>query len=349
MSLVLAESIEKIGPFFQPVAVKGNFHVASNDPAKIEFLRSSALCNACHDVRVPNNNLVAEEHNMNSGGETVKYYRLENLSTEWQTGLYNSTNNPFGKVVRCQDCHMSMFPFSGTSTYKVGDLDLASPTPGVFASNFAAVQGVATENDAPLPKHPVVSHNFTGVDVPLLSAQELKDRLGSSYPDPYETGVDEYGIPKSLADRRAALLKAAVRIGLDHTDTHASVGQPLKVKLEAVSLTGHRYPAGFSQERTTYIELTVKDDNGFLLYQSGYLVDKPHPQTAESAPDGNLDDEDIEHVHAVVDPGRHTATYTPVREPMVIATWCSLPAQTTVPIAASMREFQRDWFSSAMN
>ena len=310
MSLKLAETIEKIGPFLQPVAVKGNFHVSSNDPTKIAFLRSSALCNACHDVRVPNNNLTAEEHNMNPGGDTVKYYRLENLSTEWQTGLYNSTNNPFGKVIRCQDCHMSMFPFTSTSTYKVGDLTVTSATPAVFAMNYAAVPGVATDSNAPLPLRPVVSHNFTGIDVPLLSAQELKDRLGSDYPDPYETGVDEYGIPNALADRRAALLKQAVRIDLGHTDPTASVGQPFKVKLEAVSLTGHRFPAGFSQERTAYVELTVKDDNGFLVYQSGYLVDKPHPQTNESAPDGNLDDEDIEHVHAVVDPGRHTATYT---------------------------------------
>jgi hypothetical protein len=311
MSLKLAESVEKIGPFLQPVAVKGNFHVSSNDQTKIDFLRSSALCNACHDVRVPNNNLTAEEHNTNPGGETVKYYRLENLSTEWQTGLYNSTNNPFGKVIRCQDCHMSLYPFGGNSTYKVGDLNITSPTPAVFASNYAAVPGVATDNNAPLSKRPVVNHYFTGIDVPLLSAQELRDRLGSSYPDPYETGTDEYGIPKALSDRREALLKAAVRIGLDHTDPVASVGAPLKVKLEAVALTGHRFPAGFSQERTAYVELTVKDDNGFLLYQSGYVVDKPHPQTGEMAPDGNLDDEDIEHVQAVVDPGRKTATYAP--------------------------------------
>ncbi len=53
--------------------------------------------------------------------------------------------------------------------------------------------------------------------------------------------------------------------------------------------------------------MNVTDDNGFLLYQSGYLVDKPHPNTGETAPDGNMDDEDIEHVHVVVDPGKHTA------------------------------------------
>ena len=87
---------------------------------------------------------------MNAGGQKVQYYRLENLSTEWQTGLYNSTNNPFGKVIRCQDCHMSLYPFGGNSNYKVGDLNITSPTPAVFATNYAAVPGVATDGNAPL-------------------------------------------------------------------------------------------------------------------------------------------------------------------------------------------------------
>ncbi|HEX4485100.1 MAG TPA: hypothetical protein VH088_02470 [Terriglobales bacterium] len=309
MSLKIGESVEKTGPFLQPVAVKGNFHVATNDPNRIAFLRSSALCNACHDVRVPNNNVTAEEHNINPGGEKVEYYRLENLSTEWQTGLYNSTNNPFGKVIRCQDCHMSLFPFSGNKTYTVGDMTVTSPQPAVFPQNFAAVPGVATDNNAPLPMRQVVTHYFTGIDVPLLAPQELKDRLGETYPDPYEAGTDEYGIPNALATRRADLLDAAVRISLSHTEASTSVGQPLDVSLEAVALTGHRFPAGFSQERTGYVELTVTDDNGFVVYQSGYQVDKPHPQTGEMAPDGNLDDEDLEHLIAVVDGGKQTTPY----------------------------------------
>jgi hypothetical protein len=309
MSLLLGESVEKTGPFTQPVAVKGNFHVATADPARIDFLRSSAFCNTCHDVRVPNNNLTAEEHNINPGGSSVEYYRLENLSTEWQTGPYNSTNNPFGKVIRCQDCHMSMFPYAGTTSYTVGDVSITSPTPAVFPQNYAAVPGVATDNNAPLPKRQVVTHYFTGIDVPLESTQELKDRLGSDYPDPYATGADEYGIPNALATRRYDLAKAAVRISLAKTDATASVGGTLGVRLGAVALTGHRFPAGFSQERTAYVNLTVTDDNGFLLYQSGYVVDKPHPQSGEMAPDGNLDDEDLEHATAVVDPGHMTTPY----------------------------------------
>ena len=65
-------------------------------------------------------------------GKSVTYYRLENLSSEWQLGAYNSTNNPFGKVVRCQDCHMSTFPYAGNSNYEVGDLKITSPTPAIF-------------------------------------------------------------------------------------------------------------------------------------------------------------------------------------------------------------------------
>jgi peptidoglycan hydrolase-like protein with peptidoglycan-binding domain len=309
-SLLLNQTDLKVGPFPMPVAVKNNFHVASNDSNKIAFLRAGAFCNACHDVRVPNRNLTAEEHNMNPGGQNVSYFRLENLSTEWQIGPYNSTNNPFGKVIRCQDCHMSLFPHAGTSTYQVGDTTVTSPTPGVFATDYAAVPGVSTDQNAPLQQRKVVEHYFTGVDVPILTPSELSARLGSGYPDPYMTGTDTHGVPNGLATRREDLMKAAARISLSKTDTTAQLGQTFTVRLEAVSLTGHRLPAGFSQERTVYVQLAVTDDNGFVLYQSGYVVDKPHPNTGEVAPDGNLDDEDIEHLHAVVDPGMNTSTYT---------------------------------------
>ncbi|HME10892.1 MAG TPA: hypothetical protein VKG25_27800 [Bryobacteraceae bacterium] len=308
-SVLFNHTVEKVGPFLQPVAVKGDFHVASNNPEKIAFLRSSAFCNACHDVRVPTalpGDLQHFENDVNAGGQNVTYYRLENLSTEWQLGAYNSTNNPFGKVIRCQDCHMSNFPYGGNSTYTVGDLNITSPTPAQFFTNYAAVPGgVSTEQNFPLQQRKVVNHHFTGVDVPLLYTSELQARVDPTYPDAYQPGVDEYGIPLALAQRRQDLLDAAVRISLAKTDTTAKLGQIFTVRAECVALTGHRFPAGFSQERTGYIQLSVTDDNGFLLYQSGYVVDKPHPETGELQPDGNLSDEDNEHIHAVVDPGNH--------------------------------------------
>lgn len=321
VSLQLDQSVSKVGPFPFPLLPKGNFHQSTRDPDRIDFLRSSALCNACHDVRVPipaPGDLQHRESNTNADGSPgpVTPYRLENLSTEWQVGAYNSTENPFNAVVRCQDCHMSQFPFTENVTYKAGEMQVTSPKPGVFAQNFAAVPGVSTEGNFPLSRRAVTNHNFTGVDVPIMGAAELKTRLGPDYPDPYEEGTDEYGHPKALSARREALLKAAVRVQLDKTDTRIKLGEDLKVKVQAVALTGHRFPAGFSQERTAYIHLEVKDANGFLIYQSGYQVDKPHPETGENEPDGSLEDEDLEHIRAVIDPGRRledrpNGTYAP--------------------------------------
>jgi hypothetical protein len=311
-SLYLNQSKEKVGPFLFPVGVKNNFHVASNDTNKIAFLRAGAFCNSCHDVRLPNNNLTSHEVNANMGGSRVNVFRLENLSTEWQIGAYNSTNNPFGKVVRCQDCHMSEFPYAGTTSYQVGDLSVTSPTPGVFPTDYAAVPGVSTDQNFPLQKRQVVTHFFTGVDVPLLPASELQARLGATYPDPYANSIDTHGLPVALAVRRQDLMKAATRVSLTNSDPSVVAGSSFMVRLEALSLTGHRFPAGFSQERTAYVQLSVTDANGFVVYQSGYVVDKPHPNTGEAAPDGNMDDEDIEHVHAVVDPGHYApGAYTP--------------------------------------
>jgi len=190
-------------------------------------------------------------------------------------------------------------------------MKVTSPTPSIFPTDFAAVPGISTDLDYPLQKRPVVTHYFTGVDVPILDTDTLRARLGSNYPDPHQDGVDSHGLPNALASRRAELLKAAARISLAKTDSAVAAGQSFMVRAEAVSLTGHRFPAGFSQERTAYVELTVKDDNGLLVYQSGYQVDKPHPETGENAPDGNLDDEDLEHLHAVVNPGSPTSPYQP--------------------------------------
>ncbi len=144
----------------------------------------------------------------------------------------------------------------------------------------------------PLQKRVVSSHYFTGVDVPLMSWLELTSRLGPDFSDPItgSTGINddgtpggtavdpggiictldqpclnEYGQPRSLELRRIELLKNAVRISLKQTDTSASAGSTFTVRAEAVALTGHRFPAGLSQERTTYIQLNVTDDNGWFI------------------------------------------------------------------------------------
>src|SRR5260370_41783619 len=131
-------------------------------------------------------------------------------------------------------------------------MTVTSPTPGVFATDFSAVPGVSTDQNAPLQQRKVVQHYFTGVDVPVLTPTELSARLGPGYPDPYATGMDTHGVPNGLATRRQDLMNAAARISLSKSDTTTHVGQTLTVRLEAVSLTGHRLPAGVWHEDALY-------------------------------------------------------------------------------------------------
>lgn len=210
---------------------------------------------------------------------------------------------------------MSLFPYAGESTYTIRDNDrnrdirITSPTPARFPMNTTAAAN-ATEPGFTPPVRQVTTHQFTGIDVPLLSDAELRARLGPDYPSIDEPGVDEYGAPLSIRQRREDLLKAAVRVNLDLTDQQARLGETFHARVTAVALTGHRLPAGFSQERTTYIQLTVSakrrgTNEDFILYQSGYVTDKPHTETGELVADGFLDDEDLEHITAIANPFTH--------------------------------------------
>ena len=311
----------KIGPFTNPVPIKDGFHFGSSNQDNIDYIRSNTFCNSCHDVRVPAQNAVAPELNSAAVNPSlphttgVGHYRLENLGTEHVVGRYNSTDNPFGEAVRCQDCHMSLFPYGGDSTYTVRDeardrdLTITSPTPAVFPMNTTASPD-ATEPGFTLPMRPVSTHQFTGCDIPLLTDEELRAYLGDDYPSIDEPGVDGYGTPLSIRQRREDLLKAAVRVNLDLTDQAAQLGSTFHARVTTTALTGHQFPAGFSQERTTYIQLTVSakrsgTNEDFILYQSGYVTDKPHPETGELVPDGILDDEDLEHITAIANPFLH--------------------------------------------
>ena len=139
---------------------------------------------------------------------------------------------------------MSLYPYGGESTYQVGDLTITSPTPGVFPVNFAAVPGVSTDLGYPLQKRQVATHYLSGVDVPMLPTDELRARLGADYQDVNEPGTDEYGIPRSLAQRREDLLKSAVRISLDKTDRRVQIGESFVVRATAGGAHRSQVPVG---------------------------------------------------------------------------------------------------------
>jgi len=252
-AFVLQPGGPKFGPFDDPLP--SPMHEA--EPS--DYLRSSEFCGSCHDVRIPGEDAVTGE----------SFRRLEDAFSEWERGPYATAENPFGRVLSCQDCHMSAYPYAAPGTYFT---DYAAVTPG------ATLRRVST-------------HYFTGVDVALID-----------FPGQDEQGLDAHGLPIGQARRREDLLRAACTVDLDVPDTVAP-GAVLPVEVAVTnSGAGHNVPTGFSQERQMWIELTVTDAAAGVVYQSGYLLDRAHPETGEHEPDGNLHDEDLENWIGTIDP-----------------------------------------------
>lgn len=239
-----------------------------HDSAANDYLSSSDFCGACHDVRPRGDDVV----------DGTDFQRLENLFTEWQQGPYGPIDNRVGRVVSCQDCHMSLAPQQEPGTYPVD-------TATVFPRPQDAVE------------RRVSKHYFTGVDVALVD-----------FPGQDVEGQDSHGSPIGQLQRRNQLLESAARIELS-APASVSTGGVLRVSVDVTNIgAGHNIPSGFSQERQMWVELIVHDANGDVLYESGTLRDSAHPETGETTPDGRLHDEDLQNLIVELDPVTGEAT-----------------------------------------
>jgi eukaryotic-like serine/threonine-protein kinase len=123
--------------------------------------------------------------------------------------------------------------------------------PGVYAEGHAARGS----------KEPISlsSHYLSGVDLPL--AREYPEGLLD------EAALDVDGVPISAKARRDALLQATFAFDLEAPTLRGSrLAIPLRIENIGA---GHRVPAGFSQEREIWVQLTVKDKGGRVLYEVG--------------------------------------------------------------------------------
>jgi hypothetical protein len=248
------------GPIQDPAP--GADHRSEYNP----YLRSPEFCGSCHDVRPAVPDVETGE----------PFGRLENAFTEWAASPYARAGdpaNPYGTVVSCQDCHMSLFPYAPPGTYPVGT---AAEVPGKS-----------------MPTRRVSTHYFTGADVALVP-----------YPGQDGAALDEWGMPRGQKQRRRDLVKAACVMDLDRTEGTLAPGAtilPVRVAITNVG-AGHRVPTGFSQEREVWVELIVRDATGAVLYETGTLVDSAHPETGETVPDGRLEDEDLRELVGTLNP-----------------------------------------------
>ncbi len=214
------------------------------------YLASSEFCGSCHDVRLFGTDTLGSAR-----GEHFK--RLRNAYSEWAS--WASGEARAGRPVSsCQDCHLSQYP-GGCEVDSSGSSDPECPKGYRFAPSKPGVwpQGRAATSSAEVGD--VVTHYFSGVDVPL--SRELPPELID------EPTVDVHGIPLSARRRRDMLLRHTFRFGIGAA-RRGGLGLEIPVEIENVG-AGHRVPAGFSQEREIWVHLTVRDGDGRVLYEVG--------------------------------------------------------------------------------
>ncbi|WP_428265833.1 hypothetical protein [Haliangium sp.] len=246
------------------VLVPGGAH-ARPPAATKQYLRSSAFCGACHDVRLFGTDVIG----VVARGEHFK--RLRNAYSEWQA--WGAGERAQGRpVAECQDCHMSLYPGvcvpdadrSSESDPDRRDLAQRACPPGTAMSPRPPGVYPSARPAAGTPAATVTTHYFSGVD------HSLDPTLDPAFLD--DPTLDVAGIPMGARSRRDLLLARAIEFELGRVEAR---GDRLEIPIDIENVgAGHRIPAGFSQEREIWVHLRVVDAQGRTVYEVG-RVDRP--------------------------------------------------------------------------
>lgn len=223
-----------------PTALSPAPHATSPASAR-DYRRSSEMCGACHDVRLFGTDVL--------GGEKGEHFkRLRNAYSEWRTWSESLARE--GRTApSCQGCHMSRYP------------GVCVPARPGEPTDPDCGAGNKLEARAPSDDPRERTHFFTSVDLPLAPG----------YPTAFieDLGKDEEGTPVGLRARRNILLKRTFSFALGELKSEGS-SLEIPIHLENVG-AGHRVPAGFSQEREVWVELSVQDARGDIVYRVGHV------------------------------------------------------------------------------
>lgn len=225
-----------------PTSARAHAHATSDARS---YTKSSEFCGSCHDVRLFGTDAIRGPAN----GEHFK--RLRNAYSEWRE--WRALELAAGReAASCQGCHMSTFPGVCVPGSDARDARSASCPSGYHfeardpARDSASARGV---------------HYFTSVDLPLGPRFDV-GRADTA-------GIDARGLPLGLRARRDLLLRSSVSLELG---TGRILGDAIEVPVRIENIgAGHRVPAGFSQEREIWLELSIVDADDREIYRVGHV------------------------------------------------------------------------------
>jgi hypothetical protein len=251
------------------------------DVGVLPQITTSGFCGACHDVNLVNG------------------FRLEEAFSDYKS------SPAAAEGISCQDCHMGTEP----------------GRPSGYATAPAAVVG-----GTPTQPRKRTNHMFVGPDYPIIhpglfphnvraaematmrewlrfdmdagwgtEGFEANIPAGYAFPERWRTADDRFDAREILNDnqsliaeareQRFALLREGYRLGEVRVDRAGPDGIAFAVQVSN-GMNGHSTPTGFDAERLVFLEVTVTDAAGTVLFQSG-----------DRDPNGDVRDPHSNYVH----------------------------------------------------
>jgi len=200
-------------------------------PVAGNHITGSALCATCHTLYTPTLTVEDSSPNGNNFLEQAPYL-------EWQNSIYTT-----GSVQeqQCQDCHM------------------ADPQPGVYASQIAVQPNGNVNQNWPV-RSPFATHSMVGGNTHVLELlRDYRDVLGIT------NSTTVAGFDEKINQTRKLLQNKSASIEISSINI---ADNQLNVDVRVTNNTGHKLPTGYPSRRV-WIQLTVRDGNNRVIFESG--------------------------------------------------------------------------------
>lgn len=267
------------GPFEQPSTppMKNGLGIT---PVHDTYMKDSRICGTCHAINLPVLDAKSDAHvdeRSGHGSDPYDNCPFGDGRCSFEQGTYlewlnSSFQNEIGKIgpqpQTCQDCHMK-----GTFGGKVVQTKIAA----VEDNEYPAAEHRApnAELNVPVRTTGYARHQFQGLNAFLLGFfSQFSNLLGVRTCSYMASGCSEKtwfsNIPTAMANfvEQAVNESATIAAGSPSFTTNADGTLTLTSDVAVTNLTGHRFPSGVSFRRA-FIEFTVRDRNGKMLFGSG--------------------------------------------------------------------------------
>ncbi|HEX7150274.1 MAG TPA: hypothetical protein VF618_02215 [Thermoanaerobaculia bacterium] len=271
---------EELGGPFEKPSIPPMKNGLGITPVHDDYMKDSRICGTCHAINLPVLDAKSDasvDERSGKGPDPFDNCPLGDGHCSFEQGTYlewlnSSFQNEIGKggpqAQTCQDCHMK-----GTFEGKVIQTKIAA----VEDNNYPAAEHRApnAELNVPVRTSGYVRHQFQGLNAFLLGFfSQFSNLLGVRTCSYMASGCSEKtwfsNIPTAMAnfEQQARNETATIAATKPSFAKNADGTVTLTSDVAVTNLTGHRFPSGVSFRRA-FIEFTVRDRDGKLLFASG--------------------------------------------------------------------------------